>query len=346
MYLDALKTVLQSADAACSTLFGPDDIARWPSGALEALVRAGLLGQASHATSVVCDGCEEACLSEVEFADGEDGTPLRAYVVCERREDIGRVQVPLERLRRWAVDLGGLAAVIAQNLGAIGRVEELLVGRLWWLGCATFRAGRMDVFMARGRGLQGDAREVGAEPRFQQCSRAVLLTLGDTADDLFPGKVAVSLQRLLSLEDDGLSLERQVVEDEVARRAGRSVYQVRRFPTPPGTTWDRVSIVITADEDAAQVSAGGVTEPVTPAEMGMAHPRNPSRFLESWKLLVRLAAYGPIRPDSRDFSLKTPKRVERLRDDLQAFFGIPDDPFHPYRQAGGYTPRFNLRSVR
>lgn len=302
--------------------------------------------QASHATSVVCHGCEEACLSEVEFVGGEEGTPLRAYVVCERRDDIGRVEVPLERLRRWAVDLGGLAVMIAGNLGAVGGVEELRTARLWWLGRATFRAGRMDVFMARGLGLQGGAQEVGAEPRFQQCSRAVLLTLGDTTDDLFPGKIAVSLQRLLVLGEDGLSLERRVVEDEVARRAGRSVYQVRRFPTPPGTTWERVSIVITADDDAAQVSAGGVTEPVTPAEMGMAHPRNPSRFLESWKLLVRLATHGPIRPDSRDFSLKTPKRVERLRKALQAFFGIPDDPFQPYRRAGGYAPRFDLRRVR
>jgi len=345
MYLDALKTVLQSADAACSALFGPDDIARWPKGALEALVEAGLLGQASHATSVVCDGCEEACLSEVEFVGGEEGGPLRAYVVCERREDIGRVEVPLERLRRWAVDLGGLAAVIAQNLGAVGGVEELVAGRLWWLGRATFRAGPMDVFIARGLGHQVGAQEVGAEPRFQQCSRAVLLTLGDTPDDLFPGKIAVSLQRLLVLGEDGLSFERQVVEDEAARRAGRSVYRIRRFPTPPGTPWEQVSMVITADGDAAQVSAGGVTEPVTPAEMGMAHRRNPNRFLESWKLLVRLATDGPIRPDSSDFSLKTPKRVQRLRDDLQAFFGIPDDPFQPYRQAGGYAPRFSLRRV-
>lgn len=338
--------VLQSADAACSALFGPDDIARWPKGALEALVRAGLLRQASHATSVVCEGCEEACLSDVEFLGGDDGTPLRAYVVCERREDIGRVEVPLERLRRWAVDLGGLAAVIARDLGAVGEVEELLAGRLWWLGSATFRAGRADVFMARGLGSSGGAQEVGAAPRFQQCSRAVLLTLLDTAADLFPGKVAVSLQRVLCLRDSDLSFDRQAIEDDVARRAGRSVYQVRRFPTPPGTTWEQVSIVITADADAAQVSAGGVTEPVTPAEMGMAHPRNPARFLESWKLLVRLATYGPIRPDSPDLSTKTPKRVERLRDALQAFFGIPDDPFQPYRQVGGYAPRFSLRRIR
>ncbi len=310
------------------------------------MVGAGLLKQASYATSVVCDGCEEACLSDVEFIGEEDGTPLRAYVVCERREDIGRVNVPLERLRRWAVDLGGLAAVIARKLGAVGGVEELVARRLWWLGRATFRAGRADVFMARGLRSQEGAQEVGAALRFQQCSRAVLLTLHDTDAALFPGKMAMSLQRLLSLRDGNLSFDRQAVEDEVARRAGRSVYQVRRFPTPPGTTWERVSILITADEDAAQVSAGGVTEPVTPAEMGMAHPRNPNRFLESWKLLVRLATYGPIGPDSRDFSLKTPKRVERLRDALQAFFGIPDDPFQPYRQAGGYAPRFSLRRIR
>jgi hypothetical protein len=313
---------------------------------VEVLVAARLVKRASHATSVVCDGCEEACLSDVEFIGGEGGTPPRAYVVCERREDIGRVEVPLERLRRWTVDLGSLADVLAQNLGAIGGVEEMVAGQLWWLGRAAFRAGRADVFMARGLASQSGPKQVGAAPRFQQCSRAVLLTFCDTRPDLFPGKVVVSLQRLLSIQDGDLSFDLPAVEDEVSRRTGRSVYQVRRFPTPPGTSWEQVAILITVDGDAAQVSAGGITEPVTPAEIGMAHPRNPGRFLESWKLLVRLATDGPIRTNSRDFSLKTPKRIERLRDILQTFFGIPDDPFQPYRRAGGYAPRFSLRRVR
>lgn len=301
--------------------------------------------QASHATSVVCDGCEEACLSDVEFIGGEEDAPPRAYIICERREDIGRVEVPLERLRRWVVDLGGLADVLAQNLGAVGGVEEMVAGQLWWLGRAAFRAGRVDVFMVRGLGLEGGPKQVGAVPRFQQCSRAVLFTFCDTRPDLFPGKVVVSLQRLLSIQHGDLSFDLGAVEDEMARRTGRSVYQVRRFPTPPGTAWEQVAILITADGDTAQVSAGGVTEPMTPADMGMAHPRNPSRLLQSWDLLVRLATDGPITTNSRDFSLKTPKRVERLRDALQAFFGIPDDPFRPYRQVGGYTPRFKVRRL-
>jgi hypothetical protein len=338
--------VLESADAACSALFGPEDISQWPSGALEALIGASLVKEASHATCVVCNGCEEACLSDVEFVGGEEGVPLQAYIVCELREDIGRVEVPLERLRRWVVDLGGLADVLAQNLGVVGGVEEMVAGQLWWLGRAAFRAGRADVFMARGLGSQGGPKQVGAAPRFQQCSRAVLLTFCDTRPDLFPGKVVVSLQRLLSIQHGKLAFDVRAVEDEMARRAGRSAYQVRQFPTPPGTTWERVGIIIMADGDAAQVSAGGITEPMTPAEMGMAHPRNPSRFLESWNLLVRLATDGPIRTDSHDFSLKTPKRIERLRDVLQAFFGIPEDPFKPYRQVGGYAPKLRLRRMR
>jgi hypothetical protein len=92
-----LTTVLRSLDLPCSSLLGYEDVADWPEGALDDLVAAGLLRQAAHARSVVCDGCGEGCLEEVQFIGG-DGEPLRAYVVCHGDENMGRVAVPLDRL--------------------------------------------------------------------------------------------------------------------------------------------------------------------------------------------------------------------------------------------------------
>jgi len=337
--------VLASADAIPNTSFGADDVERWHRDEVELLESGGILCPAEYATTVVCPGCHEHCLEEVEFIGGSDEMPLRAYVVCERRDDIGRVPVPLARLRRWTVNLGNLSAFLAQELGAVGGVEEVLAGRLWWLGRVSFRAGGTDVFMARGVGSRRGAEEVGVTPRFQQCSRAVLLTLGDTTGDLFPGKVAISLQRLLSIQNGELRLDLQAIKDEVARRAGRSVYPVRRFPTPPGTTWEQVSILILAEGDGAQISAGGIAEPVTPAEMGMAYARNPARYTKDWNLLLMLAKCGRVEPRDAEARVITSKQVERLRKKLQRFFGIEGDPFKPYRQVRGYEPRFSLTRI-
>jgi hypothetical protein len=213
MSLDALKIVLQSADAACNALFGPDDIARWPGGAQEALVEAGLLKQASHATSVVCHGCEEACLSGVEFVSGEDGAPLRAYVVCERRDDIGRVEVPLARLRRWTVDLGSLARSLSAVLGGPGEAEEVVRGRLWRVGRVPAGIDGTEVFLACGTRRDGAAAVFGQPHVFRGSSAPVVLTLSDApADDVFGGNIGVvPLGRVLSIEDGQLCLDRQAI---------------------------------------------------------------------------------------------------------------------------------------
>lgn len=338
--------ILRAAEGTPNTSFGIDEIREWRPGDVEALEATGLLRPAEHATSVVCDGCGDGCLADVEFVDGGDEGPLRAYVVCREREDIGRVPVPLERLRRRTVDFEALAGAVADGIGAAGEIEELVKGRLWWLGRATFRAGRSDAFLARGTG-QPDADEaIAANTRLQQCSRAVILALWDITPDWLPRRVCLSLPQLVSLGDDRLVIDRDEIEGQVARRFGRSAFTGTRFPTPPGTTWERVSIRIMADGDAAQVTAGNVTEPVTPAQMGMAHARNPAKFTKDWGVLVLLANHGRVGPEDREAHLITPKQVERLRARLRTFFGIEGDPFKPYRSAKGYEPRFALTRIR
>lgn len=319
---------------------------------------------------MVCDGCGEACLEDVELIGGGNDGPVRAYVVCQRREDVGRVAVPLERLQRWAVDLHALTGLVADGLGTAGGAEEVAAGRLWWLGKVMFRAGRADAFLARGAG-RGDADEVvAANPRLRQCSRAVVLTLSDVPPDWLPSRVCLSLRRVLAIEGGALTLDRACIEEEAARWLGRSVFSGSRFPTPPGTTWEQVTITILADGDAAQVTAGDITEPVTPDQMGMAYARNPAKFTEDWKTLLRLSAHGRVTTEDPEVQFITPKRVERLKKKLRQFFGIDEDSFKPYRQVesddsdsaerslldgrspnrrrfvGGYEPRFVLTRIR
>jgi len=351
MSQDVLREVLDRADRRADALFGADEVALWPEDALAALTAGGLLRETAPARSALCDGCQEACLASVEYIDIGDGSAARPFFVCSRREDMEPMEVQPGRLRRWAADLTALAENLARDIRTIGRVDEISPGRLWALGRTTFHAGQVDVFLARDAATEDGVRAINAAPRFQQCSRGLVLTLCDTRSDLFPEKTTLSLLRLLSMREGGLWLDLVTVESEVARAAGRMIRQIKKFPTPPGTTWEQVSIAITADGDGALLSAGGAPEPWEIHEMGLTDSRRrqptPS---ELWKLLLVLAKEEILTKDSPHYSRAVPKRIERLREVLQELFGMRDDPFEPYHLAradrcDGYRPRFALYRI-
>lgn len=99
-----LNLILKALDANGEAVFGPEDIAAWPEGDFDEALRTGLLEEAAPAEEVVCPGCEDACLEDVEFVYGDRPEDTRAYVICGQREDIGRVPIPLESLQRWAAN--------------------------------------------------------------------------------------------------------------------------------------------------------------------------------------------------------------------------------------------------
>ena len=99
-----LNLILQLLDAHGEAVFGPEDVAAWPPGDFEEALADGLLVKAAPADEVVCPGCEDACLEDVVFIRGDGPEDTRAYVACGLRDDIARVQIPLETLDRWAVN--------------------------------------------------------------------------------------------------------------------------------------------------------------------------------------------------------------------------------------------------
>jgi hypothetical protein len=101
---EVLNLILQALDANGEAVFSREDIAAWPQGDFEEALRTGILEEAAPAEEVVCPGCEEACLEDVEFVHGDRPEDTRAYVICGQRDDIGRVPIPLEMLDRWAVN--------------------------------------------------------------------------------------------------------------------------------------------------------------------------------------------------------------------------------------------------
>lgn len=114
--------------------FTQDEIAGWPPDAVKALEAVGLLAQASHANTTECDGCEEACTMPVHIIPERPPVSGRAFIVCDRRDDIGRVVVAIERLGHRKSS----GSLLAQALGKMVFPELAslvdLGGHRWKLG--------------------------------------------------------------------------------------------------------------------------------------------------------------------------------------------------------------------
>ena len=65
---------------------------------------------------------------------GEGNRPARAFISCDKPEDVGRVPVELGRLAQWRITGGMLAGAVARLLGFTKPPHEDSVGKRWVLG--------------------------------------------------------------------------------------------------------------------------------------------------------------------------------------------------------------------
>lgn len=108
--LTALIEHVSASDEPVS--LGWDELQQWQNGVLARFLMAGLLSQDVKAQSLVCSGCEQYCFMPVYQTDDEQ----RAFIVCDdpdKQDQMGRVQVPLERLQQWQASARQFAGVIA-----------------------------------------------------------------------------------------------------------------------------------------------------------------------------------------------------------------------------------------
>jgi len=93
---------------------------RWPTGALDALIKCGILKKTKQAKSIECYSCENHCFMEVYTVAGSDNKPDRAFILCddsEMQEQMGRIKLPLEQLQQWRITPLQLVNVIAGLMG-------------------------------------------------------------------------------------------------------------------------------------------------------------------------------------------------------------------------------------
>lgn len=121
---DVLHELIRHLEDGGNGILSWEQVREWPDGAIEAFQQAGWIKPAEAATSVECLGCEHNCFMPVHVLPAANDRPTRAFVACDRRDDMGRVPTSLVCLQQWRLSEGQVARWIARALGLRGRTEK------------------------------------------------------------------------------------------------------------------------------------------------------------------------------------------------------------------------------
>jgi len=117
---EALLELLGRVGACRGTpvLVHDEELGRWPGAEVTAMKTQGLLTRAGPASSATCPGCEQECVMPVHALAVKAGAPA-AFIVCDKREDINRVEVSAGRLTQWQCS----AELVCEFIGAALRLR-------------------------------------------------------------------------------------------------------------------------------------------------------------------------------------------------------------------------------
>ena len=118
-----------------------------------------------------------------------------------------------------------------------------------------------------------------------------------------------------------------------------------KFPSPPGLTWEKVTITFVSN-DSARVSACGTCKTYTFSDLGFSDRRKGDRPNTRWSILKKLAEHGGRLEWNTNLTREEKNRLQTaikdIRKRLQALTGLTDDPFHRYREKKAYETRFTI----
>lgn len=118
-----------------------DEVAQWQDEALALFMGVRLLSDSNKSQSLECTGCEHRCFMSVELTEDKQ----RAFIVCDHPDmqtQMGRITVPLERLKQWKTSSKHFARVIANLLGFEGIANDKKEAGIYGLGMLKSDTGR------------------------------------------------------------------------------------------------------------------------------------------------------------------------------------------------------------
>lgn len=122
-----------------------DEVKNWPDNKRALFEKIGLLTLSQPMKDVECDGCVENCFMPVHIYPMTETTQARAFIVCDKRDDIGRVKVDFNRLKLWRLTPFQLAQFVAGLCEFSQQVTK--EGDCWWLGMLQGKIHKSPVLM-------------------------------------------------------------------------------------------------------------------------------------------------------------------------------------------------------
>ena len=87
-----------------SSIVTADEVNEWTDGVLEELLSREILKEIEPARTVVCDQCPDNCTIQPDHRDDPATGKTIGVFVCYQEPEIGRIEIDLQRLRRWKID--------------------------------------------------------------------------------------------------------------------------------------------------------------------------------------------------------------------------------------------------
>ncbi len=213
MMNELLRILLASADDV-GRVFDFANTATWPSGAVEAFCRIGILRESAGSLYAPCPNCSDGHIEPVTIRTGADGN-RQFYIYCPESM---RVEVFPEMCRGWEINPSGVASAVAMSMGLGSKPKMVVADRFWRLGRTPWPPGngttREIVFARR---MQDDdssaaAAHVGAG------GRAIVLVPRHVPDErIWPGTVppVISLAEVMTWDDGHLAIDVMAMIDAV-----------------------------------------------------------------------------------------------------------------------------------
>jgi hypothetical protein len=118
-----------------------------------------------------------------------------------------------------------------------------------------------------------------------------------------------------------------------------------RFPLPPNTNWAQITLRLTSHETVI-CNAPGISRQMDPVDFGMRSKKN-AKPTSAWILFVAIVAtQGVLRSHGGATAERVKKQKQVLAKNLQATFGIQDDPILWDERQRAYVTSFVARDER
>jgi hypothetical protein len=332
---DLLDHILQRVDMMPegSNVFTADEVAGWPEGALDFFVNHRLLSPTTPANSLECDGCEERCFMQVFIPPADAPITKRPFIICNQRDDIGRVIIAPDRLKRWQVDLGRLAGVLSDLLGIDQTPHELICHRLWNLGKVDLESGMSEVFLARGLDWTDAEETLGNDLGLKEAVAPLVFTPGRTSRRFLPHASIFSVTREIGVQKGGLVLDRDgiaraipakskpdTVTGNVFRKKGQYwtiSFEGQNFPLKDSKGLQYLAFLLAhpgQNFHAYEILSGVDGEEPMPGH-SVTNKMREQHFIEDGLKISSLGDAGPLLDNQAKKQYK--KRLEELRKELE-----------------------------